>query len=148
MTDQSDSALVGVRPADADRRRANPIVWAVSGALDGLAFGDRVTVLQAGHEWLGEVVVPADRLVEWPDSAPEQPPIVVRRATEDDWPEPPVTDGRRLLDSLGLPRELLVRSRPGSAPGPLVAHAAPGAREATEDDRGDQERGGDQRESE
>ena len=147
MTDQSDSALVGVRPADADQRRASPIVWALPGALD-LAFGDRVAVFQTGHEWLGEVVVPADRLVEWPGPAADQPPIVVRRATEDDWPESPVTDGRRLLDSLGLPRELLVRSRPGSAPGPLVAHAAPGAREATEDDRGDQERGGDQRESE
>lgn len=147
MTDQADLAFVGVRPADADQRRASPIVWAQPGALD-LAFGDRVTVLQSGQEWLGEVVVPADRLVEWPRPFSDQLPIVSRRATDDDWPEPPVTDGRRLLDSLGLSRELLVRSRPGSAPGPLVAHAAPGAREATENDRGDQERGGDQRESE
>jgi hypothetical protein len=141
------SAPVGIRPADAERRRTSPIVWARPGKFD-LVLGDRVVVLQPCHEWLGEVVVPADRLVEWPGPGPREVPVIVRRVAEDEWPEPPVTDGRRLLDSLGLPRELLARSGPGSAPGPLVAHAAPGPREPAEDERGDQERGGDQRERE
>ena len=147
MTGEPRSTPVGIRPADAERRRSGPIVWVQAGAFD-LALGDRVAVFEACHEWLGEVVVPADRLVEWPEPDPDQAPVVARRATADEWPEPPVTDGRRLLDSLRLSLELLARSRPGSAPGPLVTHAPPGPRQATEDERDDQERGGDQRERE
>ena len=122
-----------------------PLRWVEPGAFE-LAIGDRVAVRSQGGEWLGEVVVPPERLVEWPD-LPDLP-VVARRATAEEWPRPPVTDGRRLLDSLGLPPELLVRRRPGSGPGPLVARLTPGPGEATEHQRGDQERGGDQREGE
>lgn len=152
MSDRQDSesnarasAPVGIRPVSAERRRQRPIVWASPGRFD-LKIGDRVSVLVPCYEWLGEVVVPPDRLVEWPGDGPRQAPVVMRRATDDEWPEPPLTAGRRLLDSLGLPSELLARPGPGSAPGPLVARAAPSPREAAEDERGDQERRGDQRE--
>jgi hypothetical protein len=107
---------VGIRPAGAERQRATPIAWALVGKLD-LALGDRVSVLVPCYEWDGEVVVPPDRLVEWPASfATGQVPVVMRRVADDDWPDPPVTEGRRLLDSLGLPPDVLPRpSRAGSA---------------------------------
>lgn len=125
-----------------------PILWALPGDLD-LALGDRVSVLVPCHELLGEVVVPPAQIVELPDSfASGQVPVVMRRATVAEWPAPPVTAGRRLLDSLGLAPDLLARPRPGSASGPLVARAAPGPGEAAEDERSDQQRGGDQREPE
>lgn len=146
MTGQQGPARVGIRPASAERRRARSIVWALTGDLD-LALGDRVSVLVPCYEWLGEVVVPPERLVEWPDAfATGQMPVVMRRATDDEWPAPQVTAGRRLLDSLGLPPELLARPRVGSAPSPLVSRSGSG--DPAEDERGDQERGGDQREPE
>lgn len=146
MTD--NPARVGIRPASADARRARPIVWALPGDLD-LALGDRVSVLVPCYEWLGEVVVPPERLIEWPDSfATGQIPIVTQRATDAEWPAPPVTDGRRLLDTLGLPPELLARSRVRSGSGPLIPRPLPGSGHPTEDERADQERGGDQREPE
>jgi hypothetical protein len=144
LSDRRGSAPVGIRPVDAERRRARPIVWARPGTFE-LALGDRVAVLQSCYEWLGEVVIPPDRLVEWPDPGPSQVPVVVRRAMDDEWPAPPLTAGRRLLDSLRVPPALLDRSRPGSAPGPLVARSTPGPGEPTQDQRSDQERGGDQR---
>jgi hypothetical protein len=80
--------------------------WVAPGPFT-LAAGDRVAVVEHGREWLGEVVVPPDRLVEWPELT--DLPVVARRATDAEWPDPPVTDGRRLLDTLGLPPELLDR---------------------------------------
>ena len=81
-----------------------PILWALPGKLDDLAFGDRVSVLVPCHDILGEVVVPAGQIVEVPDSfSTGQVPIVMRRAEDDEWPAPPITEGRRLLDSLALP---------------------------------------------
>jgi hypothetical protein len=80
--------------------------WVAPGQLT-LAIGDRVAVVERGREWLGEVVVPPGRLVEWP--ALTNLPVVARRVADAEWPDPPVTDGRRLLDTLGLPPELLDR---------------------------------------
>jgi hypothetical protein len=68
-----------------------------------------MAVREGAHEWLGEVMVPSERLVEWP--ALDGLPVVTRRATAAEWPAEPATDGRRLLESLGLPPELLVRAR-------------------------------------
>ena len=134
------AAPAGIRSAVTGRLR-----WVEPGTF-ALAIGDRVAVREDDGEWLGEVVVPPDRLVEWSELAGL--PVVVRRAADDEWPAPPVTDGRRLLDSLGLPPELLARPRVGSAPGPLVPRLGSGPRQPTEDERADQERGGDQREPE
>jgi hypothetical protein len=72
-----------------------------------------------GLEWLGEVVVPPARLVEWPPDLGGLP-VIVRRASDAEWPSPPATDGRRLLDSLGLPPALLVR---GGSPSDLRARS-------------------------
>ena len=91
------------------------IYWKLTGDLD-LALGDRVSVQTPGDEWLGEVVVPPDRLIEVPDTfATGQPPIVMRRADDGEWPDPPETEGRRLLDSLGLPPDAMGRSGGASA---------------------------------
>jgi hypothetical protein len=90
-----------VRSAPAERLR-----WVAPGRFT-LAIGDRVVVVEHGREWLGEVVVPPERLVEWPELT--DLPVVARRATDAEWPDAPVTDGRRLLDTLGLPPELLAR---------------------------------------
>ena len=89
--------------------------------------------------------MPPERLVEWPELT--DLPVVARRATDAEWPDAPVTDGRRLLDSLGLPPELLAR-RGSLASGPFVARPSPSSGEAAEDQRGDQERGCHQRERE
>ena len=94
------SPRVGIRPVSAERRRARPIVWALTGGLD-LALGDRVSVLVPCYEWLGEVVVLSNRLLEWPELT--DLPVVMRRVADDEWPSPSVTEGRRLLESLGLP---------------------------------------------
>ena len=72
-----------------------------------------MVVREGDAEWLGEVVVPPVQLIEWPPAA-EWPhlgasPVVVRRAAEEEWPVPPVTAGRRLLESLALPPDLLAR---------------------------------------
>lgn len=119
--------------------------WVQQGPF-ALALGDRVAVREDDGEWLGEVVVPPERVVEWSELT--DLPVIARRATDAEWPAPPVTAGRRLLDSLGLPPELLTRPRPGSAPGPLVARSASSPGDAAEDERGDQQPGGDQRERE
>ena len=109
------SVSVGIRPVSLERRRVRPIYWALPGDLD-LALGDRVSVQTPGDEWLGEVVVPPDLLIEVPDTfATGQVPIVMRRANEDEWPDPPETEGRRLLDSLGLPPDAMGRSGGASA---------------------------------
>jgi hypothetical protein len=147
-------APVGVRPMTSPFNRPAPgavmtrLRWVQPGSLV-LQYGDRVVVGEGEDAWLGEVVVPVERLLEWPGLA-ELPdlPLVVRRAEDAEWPAPPDTAGRRLLESLALPPELLVRSKPGSAAGPFVASSGSAARETTQDDRGDQERGRDQRERE
>jgi hypothetical protein len=90
-----------VRSAPSERLR-----WVAPGRFT-LALGDRVVVVEHDREWLGEVVVPPERLVEWPELT--DLPVVARRATDAEWPDVPVTDGRRLLDSLGLPPKLSAR---------------------------------------
>jgi hypothetical protein len=98
-------APVGVRPASGSAGgNRGPLRWVEPGAFT-LAHGDRVLVREGGAEWLAEVVVAPERLVEWPDLTPL--PTVVRRALPAEWPEAAPTDGRRLLESLGLPPELL-----------------------------------------
>jgi hypothetical protein len=119
--------------------------WVEPGSFE-LHLGDRVAVRAHDGEWLGEVVVPPQRLVEWTEQA--DLPVVVRRVADAEWPAPPVTDGRRLLDSLGLAPDLLARPRPGSASAPLVLGTGSGPGHPTEDERGDQQRGGQQRQGE
>jgi hypothetical protein len=110
-------APAGIRPAPGSPLgavgAAGRLRWVDPGDL-ALAPGDRVAILQDGQEWLGEVVVPPERLVEWDDL--EGLPVVSRPVPDTEWPSAPPTDGRRLLDSLGLPPELLERTRPPSAP--------------------------------
>jgi hypothetical protein len=100
-----DGAPVGVRPATGVAG-ANPgqVRWVAPGSF-ALAPGDRVLVQEHGAEWLAEVVVAPERLVEWPELAPL--PTVIRRALPAEWPATAPTDGRRLLESLGLPPDLL-----------------------------------------
>jgi hypothetical protein len=112
----------GIRPIERapDDTGAGRLRWVTAGSLV-LELGDRVVVRERDREWLGEVVVPPDRLVEWPEQ--DGLPIVVRRASAAEWPVDPAQDGTRLLESLALPPELLVRRRPDSAaesglPGP------------------------------
>jgi hypothetical protein len=140
-------APAGVRPVISAAEGSGPgrLRWVSPGPFE-LAIGDRVAVRENDAEWLGEVVVPPERLVEWPDLT--DLPVVVRRVADTEWPTPPVTDGRRLLESLALSPELLARRQPGSVSGPLVARPGSGPGDATEDERGDQEHGGDQRERE
>jgi len=96
---------VGVRPISRETGlRADRLRWVRAGALE-LALGDRVAVAEDGAEWLAEVAAPAARLVEWPESGAL--PTVSRRVPASEWPEPPATDGRRLLASLALPPALL-----------------------------------------
>jgi hypothetical protein len=112
----SAGAPVGVRAAiAATSGTARPLRWVQPGAY-ALTLGDRVAVRDAegdsSTEWLGTVVIPSAQLLEWP--APEVIsgwPVVVRRATADEWPAGTVTDGSRLLESLGLPPSRL--RRPG-----------------------------------
>ena len=143
-------APVGVRPAGAasvgmgDGVVPGRLRWVVPGRFD-LVAGDRVAVREGTLEWLGEVVVPAGQLVEWPDLGARPVPVVARRASDGEWPSPPPTEGRRLLESLDLPEHLLRRPASASPPGPLVLGSG-SAREAAEDQRGDQQRGGEQRE--
>jgi hypothetical protein len=144
-------APAGVRPVISGSERSGPgartgrLRWVEPGPFE-LAIGDRVAVRENDAEWLGEVVVPPERLVEWPDLM--NLPVVARRVADSEWLRPPIRDGRRLLESLALPPELLARQRSGSASGPLVPRSGPGPGHATEDERGDQEHGGDQRERE
>jgi hypothetical protein len=121
-------APAGVRPAHASTDTgATHLRWVEPGSFT-LSLGDRVAVLEAGAEWLGEVVVPPERLVEWPEL--ERLPVVTRRVLDAEWPSAPAGDGRRLLESLPLPPELLARARPGS--GPTSAGPGGGAGEAAE----------------
>jgi hypothetical protein len=117
---ETGPAPAGVRPAPGSHGgTAGRLRWVATGGLP-LALGDRVAVLDDGREWLGEVVVPPDRLVEWME--PEGLPVVGRRVPDAEWPTTPATDGRRLLESLGLPPEradLLARARPASSSGAL-----------------------------
>jgi hypothetical protein len=141
---ESGDAPVGVRPSpgslegDAGRLR-----WVDPGSLT-LSFGDRVAVGDGagdgGREWLGEVVIPPERLVEWPANLSGLP-VVVRRASDAEWPSLPTTDGRRLLDSLGLPSALLVRGGPPSALGPRSANPGRGAGVPAQHERADQQPG-------
>ena len=122
--------------------------WVSSGPFE-LAFGDRVAVRERDGEWLGEVVVPSARLVEWP--VQEGLPVVSRRVPDDEWPGPPSTTGSALLESLALPPELLAWQWPGAATrsaglSPTAASddedALAAARGPVEDERADQEPGG------
>jgi hypothetical protein len=116
-------APVGVRPAPgAAADGARRLRWVASGSF-ALAPGDRVAVLEGDTEWLGEVAVPPERLVEWP--ALDGLPVVTRRLTDAEWPGAPVTDGHRLLVSLGLPSEVLARG--GAASALRLGPAGPGS---------------------
>lgn len=84
--------------------------WVAAGPFE-LAPGDRVAVRENDREWLGEVVVPPERLVEWLEQT--ELPVAERRVADAEWPNPPVTEGRRLLESLNLAPKLLARWRPG-----------------------------------
>lgn len=98
-------APVGVRPAPGSTGDSQcEVRWVEPGSF-ALAHGDRVLIQENGAEWLAEVVVAPERLVEWPDLAPL--PTVIRRALPTEWPAVAPTDGRRLLESLGLPPDLL-----------------------------------------
>jgi hypothetical protein len=104
------TAPVGVRrvtvtPAgEASPFRVARLYWADPGPF-ALEVGDRVVVQDGADVWAGEVVIPGSRVLEWTDDAGLA--VVVRRASAAQWPDPPQTEGRRLLDSLGLPPELL-----------------------------------------
>jgi hypothetical protein len=130
----SGAAPVGVRPAPSSPPDSSGrLRWVDPGPLT-LGFGDRVAVRDAdGSEWLGEVVIPPERLVEWPADLGRLP-VVTRRASDAEWPSPPSTEGRRLLDALGLPPALLVR---GGSPSELRARstrASGGPREPAQDE--------------
>lgn len=102
-------APVGIRPAPGSPgHETRRLRWVMPGPF-ALAFGDRVAVCEGDREWLGEVAVPPDRLVEWP--ALDGLPVVSRRASDAEWPSAPATEGRRLLESLSLSPELLARDR-------------------------------------
>ena len=109
------TAPVGVRRVtvtpggEASPFRVERLNWADPGPF-ALQVGDRVVVQDGAEAWAGEVVIPASQVLEWTGDAGR--PIVVRRATDAEWPDPPRTDGRRLLDSLGLPPELLTPTEP------------------------------------
>jgi len=123
-------APVGVRPAsgtpDTEPTRLR---WVASGPFV-LALGDRVAVQEDDLEWLGVVTVPAERLVEWP--ALDGLPMVTRRVSDAEWPSAPATDGRRLLESLGLPSALLARDGPSSARGAGAAGPSGGPGDSTQ----------------
>ena len=71
----------------------------------GLQQGSRVVVREGDSEWLGEVVVPSQQVLE---SLPlADLPYIVRLVTEaDSWPGVPDRAGRALLESLGLAPDL------------------------------------------
>jgi hypothetical protein len=105
------AAPAGVRPVSGNVGNAasspgsSRLRWVDPGPF-ALAHGDRVVVLEDGSEWLGEVTLAPERLVAWPDDLSALP-VIARRASAAEWPDRPVTDGRRLLESLALPPELL-----------------------------------------
>jgi hypothetical protein len=99
---------VGVRAVTGERQ--GRLCWVSAEALDAddghaLRRGSRVVVRAAGAEWLGEVVVPSQQVLE---SLPlADLPYIVRLVTEaDSWPGVPDRAGRALLESLGLAPDL------------------------------------------
>jgi hypothetical protein len=135
-------APAGVRRVEGETGiRASRLSWVEAGPFE-LAPGDRVAVRENGDEWLAEVVVPPAHLVEW-DTLGDLP-VIARRVPASEWPSGPIRDGRRLLESLALPPELLTRRQPGSAPGLLASGSGPS--EPTQHQRSDQQQGGDHRE--
>ena len=128
--DEPVRAPVGVRAAIAEAGGSvRPLRWVQPGEFV-LAAGDLVAVREADRqhaamregadahdgprvgqpEWLGAVVIPADRLLAWPAAEVGATwPVVVRRAAPGDMPPRTVTDGSRLLASLGLSATLLQR---------------------------------------
>jgi hypothetical protein len=129
-----DKAPAGIRPAPGSRPDGSErLRWVDPGPLT-LTFGDRVVVRDAGgSEWLGEVAVPPARLVEWPADL-DRLPVVTRRASDTEWPSPPTTEGRRLLDSLGLPPALLVRGGSASDLRVRPTSSSGGPREPAQDE--------------
>jgi hypothetical protein len=131
--------------------RASQLRWVWPGPFE-LAFGDRVAVRERDDEWLGEVVLPAARLVEWPEQA--DLPEVSRRVPDAEWPSPPPTDGRQLLESLELPAALLAWQWPGASARPMAnapseassasGDVLPETGSATQHERADQESAGEQ----
>lgn len=88
-------APVGVRPAGHGHLR-----WVAASSLE-LTPGDRVAVRDGNGEWPGEVVVPSDRILEWPSTS--NLPEVVRLLRPDEWPAEPARAGHQLYASLDLP---------------------------------------------
>lgn len=145
-----DPAPVGVRPVVRETGiRDARMRWVRSGPFE-LSFGDRVAVRDGDDEWLGEVVLPSARLVEWP--ALEDLPEVSRRVPDVEWPNPPPAAGRQVLEALALPPELLAWRWPGAGTeGAASASSGPsiggddglaGAGGAAQDERAGQEPGG------
>jgi hypothetical protein len=131
---ESGTAPVGIRPASGSTLTSSGrLRWVDPGPLT-LTFGDRVVVRDAGgSEWLGEVAVPPARLVEWPADL-DRLPVVTRRASDTEWPSPPTTEGRRLLDALGLPPALLVRGGSASDLRARPTSSSGGPREPAQDE--------------
>jgi hypothetical protein len=105
-TDNASTLPVGVRAVTGDR--AGRLTWAETGTVDTthLTVGSRVLVRDGEQELLAEVIVVPGQLLESPPLA--DLPSIVRVATDADaWPTMPDRAGRALLDSLGLPPELL-----------------------------------------
>lgn len=101
---------VGVRAVTGER--AGRLAWVSAEVFgtDSLVTGSRVVVSNGAGEWLGEVVVAPERLLESPPLTGL--PSIVRLAREGDgWPEAPDRAGRTLLDSLALSPELLTPAR-------------------------------------
>jgi hypothetical protein len=121
---------IGVRPADLANGRLR---W-VRPAGFVLSVSDRVVVGEDGADWYGELLVASDRLVEWVSQ--DGLPVVTRLADPGSWPARPIRAGRQLLESLGLPPELIDAGAARLAAG--VAGSGPEAVEAAEDERGDQ----------
>jgi hypothetical protein len=102
----ASSTLVGVRAVTGDR--AGRLTWVSVTEYRGgqLAPGARVVVRDGEQMWLGEVLVPSERLLESPSLT--DLPVIARLAdASDTWPAVPDRAGRTLLDSLRLPPELL-----------------------------------------
>jgi hypothetical protein len=124
------TAPAGVRRvAQESGIRSGRLCWVVPGSFE-LAVGDRVAVRDGAEEWLGEVTVPPERLVEWPELGAL--PVITRRVSAAEWPSATIGDGCRLLESLGLSPELLARRQPRSASG--LASPELGASEAAKDE--------------
>ena len=88
---------VGVRAAG---QPGAALRWADPGDL-ALDVGDRVVLRDQDREWLAEVTVSADRIVEVPPL--DNVPRVVRLADPAEWPATTPRAGLALLRSLDLP---------------------------------------------